>query len=197
MSHPERRRPSLVEPIHMVIPRILLVISIVFALSIPLVFPHQMKTVFANGAAHAVVKNAKVGPYELRVGILPGSPKVGNLHLSILVKNAETGATINRATVMVMATGPTGATDVSPMQATNTPQSPQFYDVNIPLDTVGSWVLTVDTDSSLGKASLDLSLEVTESGGLNVVWILAGVVAILAVTFWAWGRIHSRRSRNS
>ena len=177
--------------------RAVLAIWIALALSIALASPHGAQTAFANGDTHAVVKNGNSGPYELQVGILPGRPKVGILHLSILVKNAETGMTITDATVMVIATGPTGATKVSPVQATNSQQSQHFYDVDIPLDMEGNWTLTVDTDSQLGKASLRLSLEVTESGGLNVVLVAAGSVTALAVGLWAWGRIRRRHRQEA
>ena len=116
---------------------------IVLVLAAALVISSELGQVSANGGTRLVVKNERVGPYELQVGILPGSPKVGNLHLSILVKDAAAGATITSATITVMARGPEGATNVSLVQATNTPQSPQFYDGDIPLDTEGSWTLTL------------------------------------------------------
>ena len=175
--------------------RVSLIFFVVLALSIALSSLAGGKTALANGAGHEVVKNAKAGPYELQVSILPGSPKVGNLHLSILVKNAETGAAITDATVMVAATGPLGATNVSPMQAVNTPQGPQFYDVDIPLDTAGKWTLTVDTDSSLGKANLGLSLEVAQSRGTSLLWMAAGIVAALAFGLGTWDMLRSRRRR--
>lgn len=176
--------------------RVLLVILVVLAFLIAPSFLAGGKTALANGAAHAVVKNAKAGPYELQVSILPGIPKVGNLHLSILVKNVEAGTTITDATVTVEATGPAGATNLNPVKATNTLQSPQFYDLDMNLDKEGRWTLIVVTDSALGKASLGLSLEVSPSGGFNMLWIAVGVVASLTLGFGVWDRIHSRRRGN-
>ena len=112
----------------------------------------------ANGAARAVVKNRVVGPYELQVGILPGSPKVGNLHLSILVKDAESKAVITTGRVTVTARGPEGATNVGPLEAAHTLESPQFYDANITLDMIGRWVLDLQVESSLGEESLQVPL---------------------------------------
>lgn len=138
------------------------------------------------------MKNEWVGPYQFQIGILPGSPKVGNLHLSILLKDTETGVVITDATVMVVAQGPDDATDVGPVQATNTPQKPQFYDVDIPLDIAGSWNITLEADSSLGKASLSTLLEVTEPGGFNLLVLSPGAVAILVLALWFNGKIRSR-----
>lgn len=166
---------------------------IVLVLAAALVISSELGQVSANGGTRLVVKNERVGPYELQVGILPGRPKVGNLHLSILVKDSEAGVTITDAIVMVTVVGPEGATNVGLVQATNTPQNPQFYDVDILLDTEGSWTLTLETDSHLGKASLDAPLEVTASGGFNLVWVAGGAVVVISLSFWAWDRIRSRR----
>ena len=168
-------------------------VCLALAFGPPLVFLTEAKPVSANGATRAVVQNARAGPYQLQVGILPGNPKVGSLHLSILVQDAEEGTAITDATVVVMATGPTGAANVGPVPAVNTPQNPQFYEVDIPLDTVGSWTLTLETNSRLGEARLDVSLEVTEADGFNLVWPAAGAVVVLALAFWTWNRSRRRR----
>ena len=148
--------------------------------------------VLANGATRAVVQDARAGPYQLQVGILPGSPKVGNLHLSIIVQDAEDETIITDAIVLVAAKGPVGAADVAPVQAVSSPLSPQSYEVDIPLDTAGSWTVTLETDGRLGNASLDLPLEVTEPDGLPVAWLAAGVVAVVALVVWTWRRIRRR-----
>ena len=148
--------------------------------------------VLANGATWAVVQDARAGPYQLQVGILPGSPKVGNLHLSIIVQDAENERFITDAIVLIAAKGPVGAADVAPVQAVNSPLSPQSYEVDIPLDTAGSWTVTLETDGRLGNASLDLPLEVTEPDGLPVAWLAAGVVAVVALVVWTWRRVRRR-----
>ena len=140
-----------------------------------------------------MVQDARAGPYQLQVGILPGSPKVGNLHLSIIVQDAQDETIITDAVVLVSARGPVGATEVAQVQAVNTPLSPQSYEVDIPLDTVGSWIVTLETDGRLGQASLDLPFEVTEPDGLPVAWLAAGVVAVLVLGVWTWRRVRRRR----
>ena len=81
------------------------------------------------GGTRSLTKNERMVPYEIQVGILTGAPSVGNLHLSILVKDPET-----RATIMVMAAGPEVATNVGPIRAINASLSSQLYDLDIPLD---------------------------------------------------------------
>lgn len=147
------------------------------------------ETAQANGGTRPVVTNQTVGPYKLQVGIFPGKPRVGNLHLSIIIEDAAGGEVLTNATVFVSLAGPAGATGVGPVAAANTPQNPQFYDVDMPLDMVGAWTLTLVTDSHLGKASLDVPLEVAEPEGFDLIFLLAGVVAIVAIVLWIQGWI--------
>ncbi len=150
---------------------------------------------FANGNTRPVVKNERVGPYDLQVGILPGTPRVGNLHFSILVNNAENGEPITDALVMVAANGPLNATSVGPVQALNTPRNPRFYDVDVPLDMEGSWTFTLEVVTELGEASLELPLEVSRPGGFSVAFVAAVAIALLAVSIWTWDRVRRRRRR--
>ena len=155
---------------------------------------YGLEPAFANGGSRPLVTNVKSGPYELQVGIFPGSPKVGNLHLSIQLNDAGGGPPITDATITVTAKGPTGSTDVPPVRAINLPQSPQFYDADINLDTVGSWIMTVETDAGLGEAGLDVPFEVTKPDGVDIVFVLAGGIALLALGLWLLDRIGKQRT---
>ena len=148
--------------------------------------------VSANGATRTVVERT-VGPYWLQVGILPGIPTTGILHLSIIVQDIENETIITDASVMVSAQGPAGSAGVAPVQAVNTPLDPESYEVDIPLDTIGSWTITLETNGRLGKASLDLPMEVVEPDGLPAAWMAAGLAAFLALIFWTWRRSRRRR----
>ena len=149
----------------------------------------------ANGGSRPLVTDAISGPYELQIGIFPGDPKVGNLHVSIQVNAADGGAPVTDATVMVSASGPVGAANVPPVQAVNMPQSPQFYETDLPLDTVGSWTLKVETQSGLGPASLGIPFQVTEPDGIDILFLVAGGVALVALTLWVLERIGKRQKR--
>lgn len=153
-------------------------------------------TVQANGGTRPVITNQTVGPYKLQVGIFPGRPRVGNLHLSIIVEDVAGRQALTGATVFVSLAGPAGSTDVGPVEAANTPQNPQFYDVDLLLDMIGSWTLTLEMDSNLGKASMDVPLEVAEAEGIDLILLLAGAVAITAIVVWIKGRLRNDQSRS-
>ena len=149
----------------------------------------------ANGATREVVKSERAGPYELRVGVFPGTPRVGNLHLSIQVKDAALGEVLTGGAVTVTADGPEGATDVGPVAAVTSLDSPQFYDVDILLDAVGRWNFTLDIEGELGAAALEVPLDVSEAEGFSLIFLLAIAIAFLALAIWTWDRVRGRRRR--
>ena len=151
--------------------------------------------VHANGATKELVRSERAGPYELRVSISPGTPRVGNLHLSIQVKDAARGEILTRGAVTVTANGPEGATDVGPVRANTSPDSPQFYDIDIPLDAVGRWNFTLDIEGELGDAVLEVPLDVSGAEGFNLIFLLAVAIALLALAIWTWDRVRGRRWR--
>ncbi len=151
--------------------------------------------VHANGATRELVKSERAGPYELRVGILPGTPRVGNLHLSIQIKDAAQGTILTGGAVTVAATGPEGSTAVGPVAAVASLESPQFYDVDVPLDAIGRWNFTLQVEAELGTAALDVPLDVSEAEGFNLIFLLALAIAFLALAIWTWDRVRGRRRR--
>lgn len=143
-------------------------------------WPLQANRVSANGATRLIVKDERSGAYLFRVGILPGSPKVGNLHLSVLIHSAEGDVPIDDGRLVITATGPEAGITTGAVQAANTPQNPQVFDADITLTALGSWNMTVTADSSLGMATLIVPLEVSESGGFNLI-IVVVVVALVVI----------------
>ena len=151
-------------------------------------------TVLANGATKLVLEDVEAGPYRLQVGIIPGSPKVGNLHVSIQVYDAASNAPITDAQVFISAIGPEGSSSVpsTPAQSPLTDQS--FYEADIWLDAEGSWVVTMQINASQGLATQEVPLEVT-SGGISLALLAAILVFVLAASIWTWDRIKGRRRR--
>ncbi len=151
-------------------------------------------TVLANGATKLVLEDVQAGPYLLQVGIIPGSPKVGNLHLSIEVYDAASEAPVTDARVFVSAVGPEDATNVPSTEAQSPLTGQNFYEADIWLDVEGSWVVTMHIDAAQGLATQEVPLEVT-SGGISLALLAAILVFILAVSIWSWDRIKGRRRR--
>ena len=149
----------------------------------------------ANGATRLLVKDALAGPYLLQVGILPGTPRVGTLHVTVLVNEAARGTPLTDALIDVTADGPEGATDAGPVRAVNSSLDLRFYEADLPLDTEGAWTLTVDADGSLGPGQLVLPMQVRPAQGLDLVYVLAAFVGLAALGVWLWDRIRAGRRR--
>lgn len=147
-------------------------------------------TASANGAVKLVVIDKEAGPYLLRVGVLPGDPTLGPLHVSILIQDATGETAVDDATVSVAATGP-GAP--SQTEAVNSPQSPQLYEGNLWLDALGDWSLTLDIESSLGRGSHTFAVRAREEGGFNLMFVIAAAAAVLVVGSLVWSQLQRRR----
>ena len=152
----------------------------------------------ANGAVRIIVNDAPAGPYLVTIGILPGSPTVGLLHVSIRVLDAAAETPVDDATVTVTATGPAPSTGPAPIQAANTPQSPHLYEGFVTLDAIGRWSLGVEIESPLGRGTLETPIQVTEGGRLNLFYIALGTAVVGIAGLLAWTRWQRRgRSRRT
>ena len=147
-------------------------------------------TASANGAVRLVVIDEVAGPYLLRVGVLPGDPTLGPLHVSILIQDATGETVVEDATVSVAAVGPGAA---SQTDAVNSPQNPQLYEGNLYLDALGEWSLTMDIASSLGEARHNFTVRAREERGFNLMFIIVAVVAVVIVVSLVASQVQRRR----
>ena len=168
-------------------------LGIVFLISTVVASPLQTRQASANGATRLVVNDEKIGPYLFRVGILPGSPKVGNLHLSVRIQAAEGERIIEDSQIIIRATGPEPEMIAGPVRATNTLLNPQVFDADITLTSLGSWTMTLETVSELGEATLVVPLQVTEAGGFNLLIVVVIVVVVLAIAALGWSQMKQRK----
>lgn len=173
--------------------KIWLLIGVILLVSATTALPLRPGQASANGATRLIVNGQRSGPYLFRVGILPGSPKVGNLHLSILIQSADGEIPINDGQIVVMATGPEAGMTAGPVTATNSPQNPQVFDADITLTTLGSWTLTLETVSELGQATLKVPLQVTESGSFNLLIVVFIFVVVVVIGAMGWSQLQRNR----
>ena len=158
--------------------------------------PLRPDRVSANGATRLIVNDVKEGPYLFWVGVLPGSPKVGNLHLSILIQSAESEEIISDGQMIIQATGPEFGMTAGPVRATNSPLNPQVFDADITLTALGAWTITLETVSELGEATLVMPLQVTEAGGFNLLIVVVIVGLVVAIGSLGWSQMQQRKRTN-
>ena len=173
--------------------RIRTLLGIVLLISTVVASPLQTPQVSANGATRLIVNDEKVGPYLFRVGILPGNPKVGDLHLSVLIRAAVGDGVVEDSQMIIQATGPGPGMISGPVRATNSPLNPQVFDADITLTALGRWTMTLETVSELGEATLVVPLQVTEAEGFNLLIVVVIVVIILATANVGWSQMKQRK----
>jgi hypothetical protein len=144
----------------------------------------------ANGAVRLVVIDEVAGPYLLRVGVLPGEPTLGPLHVSILIQDATGETAVEDATVSVAAAGPGAA---SQTDAVNSPQNPQLYEGNLYLDSLGEWSVALDIRSSLGEAKHIFPVRARAERGFNLMFVIVAVAAVLIVVSLMASQVQRRR----
>ena len=120
---------------------------------------------------------------------------VGQTHFSIFIQSLSSGQALTRATVLISATGPPGATSLGPILAPND-NSPQFFETNVPFDLEGAWHVSIDVSSDLGDVTILLPLSVSPGGGIDLILVAAAAVAMLALSIWIWDRLSGKKSRN-
>ncbi len=167
--------------------RFLAALTLLCALALAALSPG---TASANGAVRLVVIDEVAGPYLLRVGVLPADPTVGPLHVSTLIQDATGDTAVDAATVTVSITGPGTAAQT---QAVNSPQSPQLYEGNLLLDSLGQWSVTLDIDSDLGRASHTFPIRAAEEGGFNIMFIIVAAAVVLIVGSLVLSQLQRRR----
>ena len=94
------------------------------------------------------------------LAVLPYPPKVGHVHFSITLSDAETSLDVTDAEVTIVANDE-GGEPTYQARALNTPQEPRFYTTNISFRAAGSWSLEVRVDSPrLGATTFSVPMEV-------------------------------------
>ncbi len=168
-----------------------MLLGIIFLISAAAILPVRLDRASAHGETRIIVRDVESGPYLFRVGILPGNPRVGNLHLSVLILPVAGDAPISDGRIIVMDTGPEEGMTAGPVTAVNTPENPQLFDANIALTALGDWAMTLDTTSELGQTTLVVPLEVTETGAFNLllmIFIFVLVLIIISLGLSQWQR---------
>ena len=156
----------------------------------------------ANGAATEVFRGRQAG-YEMALGVLPDPPKLGHVHFSVTLADAETSVAIDDAEVTIVAHDEAGEPTYQ-ARALNTPQEPLFYEANITFKAWGSYGLEVSVDSpGLGPTVFSVPLEIepqsiaaAPEGSL----VFLGLFLVLvggAVYVWYSARRQRRRSQSA
>lgn len=153
-------------------------------------------SVEANGQTVPILETTQ-GLYRVEVRISPATPRVGSLHMVIVLRTLENRQPVNDATVRVRALGPTSESlSVGPVDTYTVPPTFNWYDLNMTLPQEGEWGFTVDITENDQMTRVEFPLMVV-SGSINWGIIIVLISAIPFLMAIAWYFRQSARSRLS
>ncbi len=168
--------------------------AVAFALAVAL----PQANVYANGRVLEFQRQT-AGPYEIGLGTIPNPPTVGAIHLSITVTDVEREAPVLDAVVTVTGTGPgEDAPKTGPLEASNSPTDPVYYETTAPVESLGAWTFMVTVDGEPGRATASFVLEVVELNPVLqvITWVTVVLFfALVGLGLFPFVRDRLRRSK--
>ena len=152
----------------------------------------------ANGQTVSILDTTQ-GPYRVNVRVSPPSPRVGSLHMSIVLTTVDGGEPVADASVRVKAVGPLPESLLlGPLDAYTTPPTYNWYDLNVALLQEGEWGFIVDIAQGDQQTVLEFPLSVSYARvNWGVIIVLISAIPLLIAVAWylrqSTGRGRSRR----
>lgn len=152
--------------------------------------------VLAHGGGTPQLTNEPVGPYLLSTWTAPNPPVAGEqLHLTLSLAGAESGAPVTGASVTV--TAHQHDADETTLTASATHEgalTPEFYEADLELPRAGDWQLEVSVDGVDGSGQASFTLTV-EADATN--WLLIAVIGLVSLVVLWIGYLLLRGRRRS
>ena len=142
----------------------------------------------------------EAGPYRLAIVTDPSRLSLGSVRLKISVLSSQHTDPVPDAKVVIRARHQTDGIE-GWANALNTPSTPESYQARVELEGPGTWLLSIDVASSLGRVEVEIpSVTVPEprkttSGALVFVGVL--VVLLLGAGYVTWTIRRSQRRRQA
>jgi hypothetical protein len=143
-------------------------------------------SVAANGRTVPVMEITE-GPYRVEVRISPPTPRVGNLHLTLVLWTVDRRVPVTDALVTVRAVGPPPESlSVGPLEAYTIPPTLNWYDLNTALPQKGEWGFMVDITEGDRLTNVEFSLT-AQSGTVDwglIIVLISGIPLLVAVAWY-------------
>ena len=162
--------------------RMVSVVTIYAVLLALIAWPCQQA--LANGGAPQLTR-VRAGPYIVSVWTQPATPRVGALDVSVAVMQPQDGALVLDAVVRLTATlvKPPGGT-ITTIATTGAGGNRLLSHANLELDEAGRWRIAVVVRGPDGEG--EAAFEIQARPPRRLWWLLAGVIASVAVMWVAW-----------
>ena len=176
------------------------VIALTFALPVVALWAAVIDSpASANGQTVSIFDTVQ-GPYRVEVRVSPPTPRVGSLHMSVVLQSTVNMQPVHDASVWVRAIGPApDSLFVGPVNAEPTTELLNWYDLNVALPQEGEWSFALDISQGEDSTIVEFPVLVS-AGGVNwgVVVVVIAALPMLVSAAWYLRRIASgRRERRS
>ena len=142
-----------------------------------------------NGSVRSYQKRIS-GDYEIGLGTVPPSPHPGVVHLAVYVADPKTGDKYDDMAVYLTGSGPSVAnSEIGPLKMTNTIRDPSYYEIDIPMEIEGLWIIQISISGPQGDATAIYEVEVNEANSLvsiATLGLLIGILVIIGLASRAW-----------
>ena len=147
----------------------------------------------ANGQTVSIFETTQ-GPYRVEVRVSPPTPRVGSLHMSVVLQSSQNLIPVHDASVWVRAIGPEpDSLFVGPVNAEPTTEQFNWYDLNVALPQDGEWSFALDISQGEDSTIVEFPVLVS-AGGVN--WgVVAVVIAALPMLVSAAWYVRQKTTR--
>ena len=156
-------------------------------------FIHTMK-VQANGVGTVHLQDEAVGPYLVTFKTSPAQLTVGTIRASLLIRSIADNILLsdNEANVTITGKLASQSQQKGPFSGFVKPGSaPPHHDIDILVDEIGQWLLTVTINGELGKGEFSIPITVIKLS-LTPLIILSGLLTVAAIVGVSYIRIVRR-----
>lgn len=151
-------------------------------------------TVQANGVGTTHLQEEAVGPYVVTLKTSPAQLTVGTIRASLLIRSAEGNIPLSDSEATVTITGKTASQshEKGPFNGfVKEGATPPHHDVDIRLDKIGEWLLTIQINGELGQGEVIIPITIVKLSFTPLI-ILSGLVTLAAIVGVSYIRIVRR-----
>ncbi|MQG21174.1 MAG: hypothetical protein FI725_04100 [SAR202 cluster bacterium] len=151
-------------------------------------------TVQANGVGTTHLQDEAVGPYLVTLKTSPAQLTVGTIRASLLIRSSETNEPLSASEATVTITGKTvsQSDEKGPFNSfVKEGVTPPHHDVDILLDKIGVWLLTVEINGELGLGEVVIPITIVKLSFTPLI-ILSGLVTVAAIVGVSYIRLVRR-----
>ena len=148
----------------------------------------------ANGKSIPIFSSAE-GPYQIQFRVSPPTPKVGKLHIVLVIQYLATGEPVDSALVNITALGPSpDRIALDSLQLYDPESESNWYEADLLIPEAGTWQVNAEINHEGQVTSVSIPI-VVESWNVDaeILVLIASSIPLLVTTAWYFRRKYSNK----